>query len=160
MSKEAIAKAKKELRKPEDDVPMSAEATVVATTSTGSSRCLVRVNEGQARHQRGREDPQRRSLRPEEAKERILEYLAVQAMVEKMKAPSSASWALPAWARLRWEEHRQGAGAQVRAHLAGRSPRTRRRSAATGARTSAPCRARIIQSLKKAGSGKPGLPAR
>ena len=58
-------------------------------------------------------------------KDRILEYLAVQALVKKKAegGRSFASSALPASANLSGQEHRQGALAQVRPHLAWRRAR-------------------------------------
>jgi len=143
MSKEAIAKAKKELRKLKMMSPMSAEATVVRNYIDWIislpwyeyTKDKLDINEAE----KILNDDHYGLKKP---KERILEYLAVQAMVEKMKGPSSASWALPAWARLRWgraSPRRWGASSCASRWA---ESATRRRSAATGARTSAPCRAR------------------
>src|ERR1700736_3102613 len=88
MSKEAIAKAKKELRKLKMMSPMSAEATVVRNYIDWIislpwyeyTKDKLDINEAE----KILEDDHYGLKKP---KERILEYLAVQAMVEKMKGP-------------------------------------------------------------------------
>ena len=89
-------------------------------------------------------------------KERILEYLAVQALVEEAQGPDP----LPRRpARRRQDVARASRSRAPRAasSCACRSAAcaTRPRSAATAARTSARCPGKIIQSLKKAGSNNP-----
>jgi len=54
----------------------------------------------------------------EKVKERILEYLAVQQRVDRLKAPIPASSGRPAWANLARPVDRQGDEPQVRAHVA------------------------------------------
>src|SRR6266478_1002814 len=88
MSKEAIAKAKKELRKLKMMSPMSAEATVVRNYIDWIlglpwyeySKDKLDINEAE----KILNDDHYGLRKP---KERILEYLAVQAMVERMKGP-------------------------------------------------------------------------
>src|SRR2546422_84573 len=88
MSKEAIAKAKKELRKLKMMSPMSAEATVVRNYIDWIitlpwyeyTKDKLDINEAE----KILNDDHYGLKKP---KERILEYLAVQAMVEKMKGP-------------------------------------------------------------------------
>ncbi|HET7789048.1 MAG TPA: LON peptidase substrate-binding domain-containing protein, partial [Myxococcales bacterium] len=88
MSKEAVAKARKELRKLKMMSPMSAEATVVRNYIDwiislpwyDYSRDKLDINEAE----KVLNDDHYGLKKP---KERILEYLAVQAMVEKMKGP-------------------------------------------------------------------------
>src|SRR6202158_1541018 len=88
MSKEAVSKAKKELRKLKMIAPMSAEATVVRNYIDWIlslpwyeyTKDKLEINEAESilnEDHYGLKKP----------KERILEYLAVQAMVEKMKGP-------------------------------------------------------------------------
>src|SRR5947208_3630241 len=88
MSKEAVAKAKKELRKLKMMSPMSAEATVVRNYIDwilglpwyDYTKDKLDINEAE----KILNDDHYGLKKP---KERILEYLAVQAMVEKMKGP-------------------------------------------------------------------------
>src|SRR6266851_345156 len=88
MSKEAITKAKKELRKLKMMSPMSAEATVVRNYIDWIlslpwyeyTKDKLDINEAE----KILNDDHYGLKKP---KERILEYLAVQAMVEKMKGP-------------------------------------------------------------------------
>ncbi|MCA1827147.1 MAG: endopeptidase La [Myxococcales bacterium] len=88
MSKEATAKAKKELRKLKMMSPMSAEATVVRNYIDWIlglpwyeyTKDKLDINEAE----KILNDDHYGLKKP---KERILEYLAVQAMVEKMKGP-------------------------------------------------------------------------
>src|SRR5467141_1744861 len=88
MSKEGIAKAKKELRKLKMMSPMSAEATVVRNYIDWIitlpwyeyTKDKLDINEAE----KILNDDHYGLRKP---KERILEYLAVQAMVEKMKGP-------------------------------------------------------------------------
>src|SRR5256885_617528 len=88
MSKEAVAKAKKELRKLKMMSPMSAEATVVRNYIDwilglpwyDYTKDKLDINEAE----KILTDDHYGLKKP---KERILEYLAVQAMVEKMKGP-------------------------------------------------------------------------
>jgi ATP-dependent Lon protease len=88
MSKEATAKAKKELRKLKMMSPMSAEATVVRNYIDWIlslpwyeyTKDKIDINEAE----QVLNDDHYGLKKP---KERILEYLAVQAMVEKMKGP-------------------------------------------------------------------------
>jgi len=77
----------------------------------------------------------------EKVKKRILEYLAVRKLKADKKGPILVWWARPAWARRRW-------GGRLPARWGGSSSAsrwaacaTRPRSAATGAPTSARCRA-------------------
>src|SRR5215510_11154399 len=88
MSKEAVTKAKKELRKLKMMSPMSAEATVVRNYIDWIlslpwyeyTKDKLDINEAE----KILNDDHYGLKKP---KERILEYLAVQAMVEKMKGP-------------------------------------------------------------------------
>src|SRR5207248_9552244 len=88
MSKEAVAKVKKELRKLKMMSPMSAEATVVRNYIDWIltlhwyeySKDKLDINEAE----KILNDDHYGLNKP---KERILEYLAVQARVEKMKGP-------------------------------------------------------------------------
>ncbi|MFL5312541.1 MAG: LON peptidase substrate-binding domain-containing protein, partial [Myxococcales bacterium] len=88
MSKEAVTKAKKELRKLKMMSPMSAEATVVRNYVDWIlglpwyeyTKDKLDINEAE----KILNDDHYGLRKP---KERILEYLAVQAMVEKMKGP-------------------------------------------------------------------------
>ena len=75
-------------------------------------------------------------------KERILEYLAVQALVDEVADRSSASSARPASARRRSPARSRTRPAASSCASRSAACATRRRSAATAARTSARCPAR------------------
>ncbi len=79
----------------------------------------------------------------EKVKERILEYLAVQQRVGKMKGPILCLVGSAGRRQdLARQIHRQGDGPRIRAHVAWAACATRRKSAVTGAPISARCRAR------------------
>ncbi len=88
MSEEALAKAHAELKKLQQMSPMSAEASVVRTyldwliNTPWKSKSKVRLD-----LQRAEEILEADHFGLEEVKERILEYLAVQKRVKKLKAP-------------------------------------------------------------------------
>jgi ATP-dependent Lon protease len=122
LSKEALAKVKKELKKLRMMAPMSAEAAVGAQ--------LPRLGAGAAWGERPRRswtsstpsailDEDHYGLK--KVKERILEYLAVQALVKKLKGPILCLVGPPGRrARRRSRVDRQGDGTQLRAAVAGR----------------------------------------
>src|SRR5437899_2034397 len=156
MSKEAIAKAKKELRKLKMMSPMSAEATVVRNYIDWIlslpwyeyTKDKLDINEAE----KILEDDHYGLKKP---KERILEYLAVQAMVEKMKGPILCFVGPP------------GVGkTSLGKSIAKAMNRKFVRISLGGVRDEAEIRGhrrtyigalpgKIIQSLKKAGSGNP-----
>ncbi len=144
MSKEATVKVKKELKKLKMMSPMSAEATVVRNYIDWILALpWAEHDRGQARRRRGRADPRRGPLRPAEVKERILEYLAVQALVEKHQGPHPLlRRARPASARPRSPSPSPAPRAASSCASASAACATRPRSAATGAPTSARCPAR------------------
>ncbi|WP_205340407.1 endopeptidase La [Denitrificimonas caeni] len=88
MSEEALAKATSELKKLQQMSPMSAEATVVRTyidwliSTPWTAKSKVRAD-----LQRAEEILDADHFGLEEVKERILEYLAVQKRVKKLKGP-------------------------------------------------------------------------
>ena len=88
MSEEALAKAHAELKKLQQMSPMSAEASVVRTyldwliSTPWKSKSKVRLD-----LQRAEEILEADHFGLEEVKERILEYLAVQKRVKKLKGP-------------------------------------------------------------------------
>ncbi len=88
MSEEALAKAHAELKKLQQMSPMSAEASVVRTyldwliNTPWKSKSKVRLD-----LQRAEEILETDHFGLEEVKERILEYLAVQKRVKKLKGP-------------------------------------------------------------------------
>ncbi len=88
MSEEALAKAHAELKKLQQMSPMSAEASVVRTyldwliNTPWKSKSKVRLD-----LQRAEEILEADHFGLEEVKERILEYLAVQKRVKKLKGP-------------------------------------------------------------------------
>src|SRR5438046_2807679 len=156
MSKEAIAKAKKELRKLKMMSPMSAEATVVRNYIDWIislpwyeyTKDKLDINEAE----KILNDDHYGLKKP---KERILEYLAVQAMVEKMKGPILCFVGPP------------GVGkTSLGKSIAKALNRKFVRISLGGVRDEAEIRGhrrtyigalpgKIIQSLKKAGSGNP-----
>ncbi len=88
MSEEALAKAHSELKKLQQMSPMSAEATVVRTyidwliSTPWTAKSKVRTD-----LERAEEILEAEHYGLEEVKERILEYLAVQKRVKKLKGP-------------------------------------------------------------------------
>src|SRR5713101_8255184 len=156
MSKEGVAKAKKELRKLKMMSPMSAEATVVRNYIDWIlslpwyeyTKDKLDINEAE----KILNDDHYGLKKP---KERILEYLAVQAMVEKMKGPILCFVGPP------------GVGkTSLGKSLAKALSRKFVRISLGGVRDEAEIRGhrrtyigalpgKIIQSLKKAGSGNP-----
>ena len=156
MSKEAVAKAKKELRKLKMMSPMSAEATVVRNYIDWIlslpwyeyTKDKLDINEAE----QILNDDHYGLKKP---KERIAEYLAVQAMVEKMKGPILCFVGPP------------GVGkTSLGKSIAKAMGRKFIRISLGGVRDEAEIRGhrrtyigalpgKIIQSLKKAGSGNP-----
>ena len=141
MSKEATLKVKKELKKLRMMSPMSAEATVVRNYIDWISR-LPWYDETKDRldvieaEQVLNED----HYGLKKAKERILEYLAVQALVEKLKGPILCFVGPPGVGKTSLaRSHRPGHSAASSCACRWAACATRRRSAATGARTSARC---------------------
>ena len=104
MSKEASLKVRKELKKLKMMTPDERRGHGGAQLHRlDPLAALVRVHRGQARHRRGREDPRRGPLRPEEgqgAHPRVPGGAG--AGREAARGPSSASSGRPAWARPRW----------------------------------------------------------
>src|SRR3981081_3981934 len=156
MSKEGVAKAKKELRKLKMMSPMSAEATVVRNYIDWIlslpwyeyTKDKLDINEAE----RILEDDHYGLKKP---KERIVEYLAVQAMVEKMKGPILCFVGPPGVGKTSLGKSIAKALGRkfVRISLGGVrvEPEVRgHRRTYIGALPG-----KIIQSLKKAGSGNP-----
>ena len=146
----ARKKAEAELKKLKLMSPMSAEATVVRNyidVLTGlpwSKKTKIKHDLANAEEVLNADH-----FGLEKVKDRIVEYLAVQQRVDKVKAPILCLVGPLAWARPRW---------------ASRSPRPRAastcawpwaacgmkpRSAATAAPTSAPCRARCCRAWRR-----------
>ena len=156
MSKEAIAKVKKELRKLKMMSPMSAEATVVRNYIDWIlslpwyeySKDKLDINEAE----KVLNDDHYGLKKP---KERILEYLAVQAMVEKMKGPILCFVGPPGVGKTSLGKSIAKALGRkfVRISLGG----VRDEAEIRGHRRTyiGALPGKIIQSLKKAGSGNP-----
>jgi ATP-dependent Lon protease len=117
MTKEAMAKAQAELKKLRLMSPMSAEATVVRNyieTLVGLPwKKKSRISKDLAEAEKVL-DTEHYGL--EKVKERILEYLAVQQRVDKLKAPILCLVGPRASARPRWASRSPGHQPQVRAH--------------------------------------------
>ena len=155
MSREAQAKLRKELKKLKLMSPMSAEATVVrnyidwvlSLPWDDRTRDKLNIKEAEAIL-----DEDHYGL--QKVKERIIEYLAVQALVKKLKAPSCVWWDRRASARPAWPSRlpaaRDGASSDCRWVACA----TKRKSAAIAAHTSARCPARSSRA-SKAGSNNP-----
>ena len=125
MSKEATAKVKKELKKLKMMHPTSAEATVVRNYIDwiislpwyDKSEETYDLKEAEAIL-----DEDHYGLK--KIKERILEYLAVQALTKKLKGPVLCFVGPPGVGKTSLaQEHRAGDGAQVRAPVARRRAR-------------------------------------
>jgi len=156
MSKEAVAKVKKELRKLKMMSPMSAEATVVRNYIDWIltlpwyeyTKDKLDINEAE----KILNDDHYGLKKP---KERILEYLAVQAMVEKMKGPILCFVGPPGVGKTSLGKSiaRSLARKFVRISLGG----VRDEAEIRGHRRTyiGALPGKIIQSLKKAGSGNP-----
>src|SRR5947208_11405793 len=156
MSKEAVAKAKKELRKLKMMSPMSAEATVVRNYIDwilglpwyDYTKDKLDINEAE----KILNDDHYGLKKP---KERILEYLAVQAMVEKMKGPILCFVGPPGVGKTSLGKSIAKALGRkfVRISLGG----VRDEAEIRGHRRTdiGALPGKIIQSLKKAGSGNP-----
>ncbi|MFL5426860.1 MAG: endopeptidase La [Myxococcales bacterium] len=156
MSKEAVAKAKKELRKLKMMSPMSAEATVVRNYIDwilglpwyDYTKDKLDINEAE----KILNDDHYGLKKP---KERILEYLAVQAMVEKMKGPILCFVGPPGVGKTSLGKSIAKAMGRkfVRISLGG----VRDEAEIRGHRRTyiGALPGKIIQSLKKAGSGNP-----
>ena len=141
MSKEATLKVKKELKKLRMMSPMSAEATVVRNyidwilSLPWYEETQDRLDVSEAERVL---DEDHYGLK--KAKERILEYLAVQALVQKLKGPILCFVGPPgvgktSLARSPSPGPPAGSSSVCRSVACA----TRRRSAVTGARTSARC---------------------
>src|SRR6267143_403717 len=156
MSKEGIAKAKKELRKLKMMSPMSAEATVVRNyidwiiTLPWYEYTKDKLDIHEA--EKILNDDHYGLRKP---KERILEYLAVQAMVEKMKGPILCFVGPPGVGKTSLGKSIAKALGRkfVRISLGG----VRDEAEVRGHRRTyiGALPGKIIQSLKKAGSGNP-----
>ena len=144
MSKEATEKVEHELKKLKMMTPMSAEATVVRNyidwilSLPWQEKTELVADDLKKAEQILEED----HYGLEKPKERILEYLAVQALVKKMRAPSCASSARPASARPRSPSPSRAPPAASSSGCPWAGCATRPRSAATGAPTSGRCPAR------------------
>ena len=108
---EARERADAEIKKLRQMSPMSAEATVVRNYLDW----LLNIPWGQKSKVKADLDYAQNILDAdhfglEKVKDRIVEYLAVQAAPTSSKARSSASSARPAWADFAWQVHRQGHG--------------------------------------------------
>ena len=130
-----------------------------APTSTGSSACR-----GPTSPRRSSTSSRRKRILDEDhyglekVKERILEYLAVHKLTDKMRGPILC-FVGPSGRRQDLDRPVDRAGARAASSSACRSAAcaTRPRSAVTGARTSARCPGRIIQSISQVGTKQPGL---
>ncbi len=146
MPKEARKKAEAELKKLKLMSPMSAEATVVRNyIDTLVGLPWTQEDQDHARTSRpcARKSSNADHYGLEKVKERIVEYLAVQQRVDKMKAPILCLVGPPGVGKTSLGPvDRQGDQPQVRAHVARAACATRPRSAAIAAPTSARCRAR------------------
>ena len=144
MSKEATLKAKKELKKLKMMSPMSAEATVVRNYIDWIlSLPWYEYTEDKLDIAEAEKILDEDHYGLKKAKERILEYLAVQTLVEKIKGPILCFVGPPGVGKTSLAQSiARATGRRVRPHLASAACATRPRSAATGARTSARCPAR------------------
>ena len=156
MSKEATAKVKKELKKLKMMRPTSAEATVVRNYIDWIlSLPWYEKTEERTTSRRPRSilDEDHYGLR--KIKERILEYLAVQALTKKLKGPVLCFVGPPGRRQDEpRQEHRARHGPQVRAAVARRRAR-RGRDPRPPAHVHRRDAGKLIQSLKKAGTNNP-----
>ena len=145
MPDDARERAEKEIRKLKMMSPMSAEATVVRNYIDWM--IALPWNEMKPRRTHDIVDAERilneDHFGLEKPKERILEYLAVQALVETMKGPIVCLVGPPGVGQdVAGQVDRPGHGPRLRAHQPWAACATRPRSAATAAPTSVRCPAR------------------
>src|SRR5882757_1030366 len=156
MSKEAVIKAKKELKKLKSMSPMSAEATVVRNYIDWIlSLPWHEYTEDKLDIEEAEKILEEDHYGLKKPKERILEYLAVQAMVEKMKGPILCFVGPPGVGKTSLGKSIAKALGRkfVRISLGG----VRDEAEVRGHRRTyiGALPGKIIQSLKKAGSGNP-----
>jgi ATP-dependent Lon protease len=125
MPKEARKKAEGELKKLKLMSPMSAEATVVRNyIDSAGQPALEQEDQDQARPGQCREVLNEDHYGLDKVKDRILEYLAVQQRVDKVKAPILCLVGPPGVGKTSLGQSvAQGHRPQVRAHGAGRHAR-------------------------------------
>ena len=150
MSKEAEKKAKQELGKLRMMSPMSAEATVVRNYIDWLVNVPWKKRSRVCRDlQKAERVLERDHYGLDKIKERILEYLAVQHRVKKIKGTRSCAWsARPASARPAWASPSPGPPAASSPACRSAACATRPRSAAIAAPTSAPCPARSCRTCR------------
>ena len=158
MPKEAATRVRQEFKKLKLMSPMSAEATVVRNyidwflaLPPWYERAKVRTDVTEAENIL---DQDHYGL--EKPKERILEYLAVQALVKKIRGPILCLVGPPGVGKTSLAKSVARATNRkfVRLSLVAACG-TKRKSAATGAPTSAPLPGKVIQSLKKCRGQQP-----
>ena len=159
MPKEAKEKAEAELQKLKMMSPMSAEATVVRGYIEWMVQVPWNARSKVKRPASGREITDTDHYGTERVKDRILEYLAVQSRVNKIKGPilctvGPRGWVKPLWASP--SPKRQGVSTSVWRWAA---CVMKRKSAVTAVPTSVPCRASLSRKWRKWAS-KPAVPAR
>jgi ATP-dependent Lon protease len=154
---EAESRLKKELRKLKMMQPMSRGGDGRPQLHRlGAQRCPGRTRPSDKLDIDRREHPRRGSLRARKVKERILEYLAVQALVKKVKGPILCLVGPPGVGKTSLAKSiARATGREFVRVSASAASATRPRSVATGAPTSARCPGKIIQSLRKSGSNNP-----
>jgi ATP-dependent Lon protease len=143
MSKEATEKVKRELKKLKMMSPMSAEATVVRNyIDWVLSLPWYEYTQDKLDIKAAEEILEADHYGLKKPKERILEYLSVQKLVEVMKGPSCASWVPPASAKPRWRAALPVPPAANSCACRWVACATKPKFAAIAALTSARCRAR------------------
>ena len=147
LSKEAKEKATQELKKLKSMSPMSAEATVVRNYLDW----LLSIPWGKRSRVKKDITAAEKILNQdhyglEKVKERILEYLAVQIRVRKIKGPILCLVGPPGVGKTSLGKSiAKATGRELRAYVARRSPVTRQKYAVTGGPISARCRARSFR---------------
>ena len=156
MPKEVKSKALSELNKLKLMSPMSAEATVVRNyvdtllSVPWKKRTKIRLDLKEA------EDVlEADHYGLDKVKERILEYLAVQQRVRKLKGPILCLVGPPGWVRPRWDSPSPAPPTASFPVCRWAVCVTRRRSVATAAHTLALCRARSCRTYPES---EPGIP--
>ena len=153
MSKEAKKKANAELAKLKLMAPMSAEATVVRSYLDWMLSVPWKKKRRVRRDlKRAQEILDEDHFGLEDVKERVLEYLAVQSRVNKVKGPVLCLVGAPAWARPRSVSRSPAPRTESSSEWPWGESATRPRFADIGGPTSAPCLAKSCRRWPRPGS--------